>query len=68
MNTPALVALIAAFVVIAAITMGAIEALLPGGRWNPYHAENVEKRHTAVRVAAYVAAILVALGLAVHAS
>ena len=55
-------AMVAAFAVIAAIFLGAVEALLPGGRWNPYHAGNVEKSHTAVRVIAYVIAYIVAAG------
>ena len=57
MSVASLACLIAAFVIVLGIGAGAIEAVLPGGRWNPYSASTVEKNHTALRVVAYTGAI-----------
>jgi hypothetical protein len=61
MTALSIVFYIAAFAIVAAISSGVIDALLPGGRWNPYRATNVTKGHTAVRVVAYLVAIALAL-------
>jgi len=67
-SASSLVCFILALAIIAAIGAGAVEALLPGGRWNPYRAHNVEKDHTVARVGAYLGAVLGAFGLLVLGS
>jgi hypothetical protein len=62
-SASSLVCFLLAFVVIGAIGAGGVEALLPGGRWNPYRSSNVTKNHSVARAIAYIGAILGAFGL-----
>lgn len=50
------------FAVIAAISAGGVEAILPGGSLNPYHSNNVTKNQAPLRVAAYLGAVALAGG------
>lgn len=42
-----------------------VEELLPGGRWNPYSAKNVAKKHIVYRIAAHVLSLFAAFVLVI---
>ena len=57
-------ALVLAFLGLVALATGTLDDFLPGGRRNPYTANNVEKSHTALRAFVLILAVCAILGSA----
>ena len=57
-------ALALAFVGLVALLTGTLDDFLPGGRRNPYTANNVEKAHTALRATVIIVAVCAILASA----
>jgi len=57
-------ALAFAFIGLIALMTGTLDDFLPGGRRNPYSANNVEKVHTMLRATVIIVAVCAILGSA----
>jgi hypothetical protein len=63
MNVMSVVLVVVALALIVAWQWGAVDAFLPGGRWNPYTAATVESGSNKLRAAAHLAMAIVVLTL-----
>lgn len=63
MNVMSIVLVVVALGLIVAWQWGAVDALLPGGKWNPYTAATVETGSKKHRAAAHLAMAIVVLAL-----